>query len=60
MPQGPYCYSTSQHAFGVVKTSSAMYMAPGFNTDPVSPTFLVIPSNSPAYGKASDGTSPGI
>ena len=60
MPQGPYCYSTSQHAFGTVKTSSAMYAAPGFNTDPVSPSFLLIPSTSPIYGKASDGTSPGI
>jgi hypothetical protein len=60
MPQGPYCYSTSQHAFGTVKTSSAMYLAPGFNTDPVSPSFLLIPSNSPIYGRASDGKSPGI
>lgn len=60
MPQGPYCYSTSQHPFGTVKTSAAMYVAPGFNTDPASPSFLVIPSSSPLYGKASDGSSPGI
>ncbi|MDP9468801.1 MAG: hypothetical protein M3P32_08715 [Chloroflexota bacterium] len=60
MPHGPYCYSTSQHAFGVVRVSAAMYLAPGFNTNPTSPSFLVIPSTSPVYGKASDGASPGI
>lgn len=45
---------------GTVKTSAAMYAAPGFNTDPASPSFLVIPPSSSIYGKASDGTSPGI
>ena len=60
MPHGPYCYSTSQHAFGKVYVAYAKYVAPGFNTDPTSPAFLVIPSTSPIYHTASDGTSPGI
>lgn len=60
MPKGPYCYSTAQHPFGVVSVSAAMYVAPGWDANPVSPSFLLIPPSSPVYGKASDAKSPGI
>ena len=60
MPQGAFCHSTPQHSYGTVSASGTMYSAPGFNTDSTSPSFLVVPSSSPVYHHASDGTSPGI
>ena len=56
MPQGAFCASTSQHAFGTVKVGTGVqYVDPAYVTDPATAGFLVIGAKSPLYTKASDG-----
>jgi hypothetical protein len=60
LPHGTYCYSTTGYPYGVVKVGTGVvHVSPGYSTDPGSSSFLVLPSSSPLYKGASDGTNVG-
>lgn len=59
-PHGTYCYSTAKYAYGsVVVGSGVVHVAPGYDTDPSSSSFLVISSPSPLSGAGTGGSKMG-